>query len=128
MFLFNKPHFYDFILPQKFNSSHPNLTAALEGEHLLNKDLLIRQLTSLGGQKFIGFAKSAKYGKGWQIFVDYLVDPTGIEMAGKSKCLGSLWVVLIKITITIFFVVFPLSNDVANDPWMLSLGVRNFCQ
>lgn len=63
MFLFNKPHFYDFTLPQKFNSSHPNLAAALEGKHLLNKDLLTRQLTSLRGQKFMGFAKSAKYGK-----------------------------------------------------------------
>lgn len=64
MFLFNYPQFYNFVLPQKFNDSNPNLTAALEGKHPEKENLLVHQLTSLGGQKFIGFAKTAAYNNG----------------------------------------------------------------
>ena len=64
LFLFNYPLFYKFDLPQKFNLSNPNLTAALGGKHLEKKNLLVHQLTSLEGQEFIGFAKSASYNGG----------------------------------------------------------------
>lgn len=82
MFLFNYPQFYNFVLPQKFNDSNPNLTAALEGKHPEKENLLVHQLTSLGGQKFIGFAKTAAYNNDlW----------TGIASALKSDLVVQSW-------------------------------------
>ena len=63
--MYNYPQIYDFYLPSSFEKENKNLAAAVEKKHIeqspWNK---LANLSSMGGQEFLSFAKYTKFGKG----------------------------------------------------------------
>ena len=63
--LYNYPWVYDYNLPAAFDSVSPSMQAAMDGKHIKAAPWSrVTTLTSLGGRKFVSFAKYTDFGAG----------------------------------------------------------------
>jgi len=73
LFLTNKPYVFSSNFPASLSPVYPSITSVLASKWVTNPPTKITKLVSKGGQEFVAFAKTMKYG---QDLYEDLVSPT----------------------------------------------------